>query len=373
MPAATPASGNRSAAYTIHEEMPRLRERQAPRGFGVAASVATVFALACAAALTLSTSAGGRPLGGTCPDHALTQPPGSFVSQPVTVPPSYDGDMFRPGDTQTYPGKRPAVALMHGKGGTKCSLAWAARLLAAHGYVTLILTNPGTGSQPDPVPGHILATRQAVKYLRSSSNPFDQYIQDKNIGLAGHSLGAKAVSFAQGVALNVQAIVALDNLNEFSYGDPATPLNCSGNLSHPATPRVPALGMAMDLPCASDPPKTDKQYGYKAWHSAKLPAMELVMRGFAHTDFGGGATDAKLKRAGYYMLAWFNRWLLHDQSQCAKLLSAHPLGISIGQMLSARQMLVGHPSKAFHSAAYLPGKVDSDDLVAYLQNHQQIC
>jgi hypothetical protein len=335
--------------------------------------IATASALACAVALAISSGAGARPTGTPCPDNSLTQPAGSYVSQAVTVPPGYDGDMFRPADTKAYPGKRPAIALMHGRGGSKCGLAWAARLLAAHGYVTLILTVPGTAAASDPFPSAILAVRRAVKYLRSPSNPFDQYIRDNKIGLAGHSLGAAAVSYVQGISPPVKAIVALDNLRAFTYGDPATPLDCTGTMSQPSGPRVPALGMAMDLPCQTDAGKTDKQYGFRAWRSAKQPAMELVMRGFVHTDFAGGGSDAKLKKVAYYTLAWFNRWLLNDQSQCAKLLSSHPLGIPIAQMLSARQALVGQPSKAFHSGAYLPGTIDSDDLVPYLQNHQQIC
>jgi hypothetical protein len=329
--------------------------------------------LVAAAALALSSGAGASSRGGPCQDTALPQPVGSFETTPVTIPPSYDGDLFRPADTKAYPGKRPAIALMHGRGGNKCALAWAARLLAAHGYVTLVWTVPGTAAASDPNPPAILATERAITFLRSPSNPYKHYIRRNNLGLAGHSLGATAVSYVQGISKPVQAIVALDNLKKFTYGDPATALGCAPAMSHPGTPRVPALGLAMDQPCASDAAKTDKQYGFRTWREAKLPTMELVMRGFAHTDFSRSGSDAKLQRVAYYLLAWFDRWLQGDQSQCARLLSSQPLGIPIAQMLSARQALVGQPSTAFHSGAYLPGTIDTDDVVPYLQSHQQIC
>jgi hypothetical protein len=288
----------------------------------------------------------------------------------VTVPPSYDGDIFRPKDTQTYPGKRPAIVLMHGgKGGKnfKCALYWAARLLAAHGYVTLILTD--TYSETEQVSLRILATERAIEYVRSPSNPFAAYIDRDNLGLAGHSNGARAVDYVQGIqgiSPYVKAIVALDNLEKFRYGDPAIALHCAGAMAGQNTPRVPALGMASNHPCATDPGKTDKQYGWKAWRAAGLPSMELVMAGFEHEDFTTGSTDdakheAKLKKVAYYMLAWFNRYLLNDTSQDAKLLSSHPLGRPIADMLSAR------PSKAFHSAAFIPGKIDCNDLLPCLQ------
>jgi hypothetical protein len=260
---------------------------------------------------------------------------------------------------------------MHGSGGTKCSLTWAARFLAAHGNVTLTLSDPKTDEEA--VDRHVEATRKAIKYLRSHSNPFAQYIDRDNLGLTGHSLGSTAIAYVQGVSPKVHAIVALDNLKAFRHGDPATALHCAGAPTGAVHPRVPALGMASDFPCANDAAKTDKLNGWRAWRAAKVQAMELVLRGFAHRDFAGGATDPKLTKVGYYMLAWFDRWLLNDHSQCGKLLSSQPLGIPIGQMLSARQTLQGQPSKAFHSAAYLPARIVTANLVPYLQSHPPVC
>jgi hypothetical protein len=181
------------------------------------------------------------------------------------------------------------------------------------------------------------------------------------------------VSYVQGLAPAVKTIVAMDNLKQFTYGEPATALGCAGAMSQPATIRVPALGMAMDQPCANDAAKTDKQFGFRAWRSAKQPTLELVMRGFAHTDFSRSGSDVKLRRVAYYLLAWFDRWLLNDTSQCAKLLSSDPLAIPVAHMLSARQALLGQPSSAFHSGAYLPGTIDTDDLVPFLQSHPSVC
>jgi hypothetical protein len=327
--------------------------------------------VAVAAALALSTGGAARPGGSLCPDHALVQPAGSVVGQAVTVPPDYDGDEYRPADTQAYPGKRPGVVVMHGGGGTKCSLTWAARFLAAHGYVTLTVTDPK--SDEDAVDRHVEATRKAIKYLRSHANPFAPYIDRDNLGLTGHSLGATAIVYVQGVAPKVNAIVALDNLKYFRHGDPATALHCAGAMTDPVHPRVPALGMASDFPCANDAGKTDKQFGWRKWRAADVQAVELVLRDFKHRDFGGGGTDPKLRKVAYYMRAWFDRWLLHDHSQCGRIFAKHPLGIPIAQMLSTRPSLQGHLSNAYHSAAYLPGRIVTANLVPYLQSHPPVC
>jgi hypothetical protein len=305
---------------------------------------------------------------GPCPyEHAFTQP-GASVWQSVTVPPSYAATIFRPADVSTYPGKRPGVLLMHGRGGNQCALEWAARLLAAHGYVTLILTNPTSGQHPlaQDVASHILAARRGVAFLTSTSNPFHAETDGNDVGLVGHSLGTNAIVAVQQKTHSVRAIVALDNLKQYEFGDPATALECQPPSSRPVVPRVPALGEAMDLPCASTPSVTDKLAGYRAWRARGVPAMELVMRSFRHVDFTGAFPDtstfkiriAKLRRAGYYMLAWLDRWLLGDASAVDRLLSPTPLGVPIANVLSAR------PEAAYRSAAFLPGRIECDDLVS---------
>jgi pimeloyl-ACP methyl ester carboxylesterase len=346
------------------------RRRQPTRSTAGVVRVTALAALALLCAATLPSVAGSsRAASSPCPfEHAFTQP-GKSVFLPVTVPPGYPGTMYRPSNTAAYPGHRPAIVLAHGNGGNQCALAWAARLLAAHGYVTLTFTRPTTEpTMLQKVVAHTLAVRKAAAYLRSPANPWHAFIDPTRLGLAGHSLGARAVSSAQQATPGVKAIVALDNLMGFQLGDPGIPLVCTGPPTGPLTPRVPALGFASDVPCLSDPAITDKLSGFRTWKTHGKPSMELVMRGFTHPDFTGQFPNTpanavrvqKLRRTGYYMLAWFDRWLGGNATATTRLLSHTPLGVPVAQMFSAR------PAAAYRSAGFIPGAIDCDDLVICL-------
>src|SRR4029077_3278261 len=120
-----------------------------------------------------------------CIEHPFTQP-GKSVFLPVTVPPGYVGTMSRTTATPAYAGHRPAIVLAHGNGGNQCALAWAARLLAAHGYVTLTFQRPTTETDMAVKVAHrTRAMKQAAAYLRSPSNPWHAYIDADRLGLAG--------------------------------------------------------------------------------------------------------------------------------------------------------------------------------------------
>ena len=338
------------------------------RRLSTQAAAVTAVALLAAGALTAPSTA-GRAATSPCPlEHPFTQP-GKSVFLPVTVPPGYAGTLYRPANTTAFPGHRPAVVLAHGNGGNQCALAWAARLLAAHGYVALTFTRATTEpTMQQKVADHTLAVRQAAAYLRSPANPWHAYIDPTRLGLAGHSLGARAVSSAQQGTPGVRAIVALDNLMGFQLGDPGIPLACPSPPTGPITPRVPALGFASDVPCLSDPATTDKLSGFRTWKAAGKPTMELVMRHFVHLDFTGQFAETpanagrvqKLRRTGYYLLAWFDRWLGGDVTANARLLSHTPLGVPVAQMFSAR------PAAAYRSAGFIPGAIDCADLVTCL-------
>jgi hypothetical protein len=85
-----------------------------------------------------------------------------------------------------------------------------------------------------------------------------------------------------------------------------------------------------------------------------------VLRGVEHGSFSGGAPydsthTTALRRAGYYTLAWLDRWLLGRPPAANRLLSKTPMGIPIDQMLSGL-------GTQFLSAAFLPGRIDCENL-----------
>jgi hypothetical protein len=259
---------------------------------------------------------------------------------------SYEGTVLRPAGLRGRPARRPGVVLMHGKGGSQCGLWWAARHLAGHGYVTLVMTHDGN------LAGHELAVRSGVRWLRSSANPFRRLTLRSRIGLAGHSQGSNAVMLAQDEP-GVRAAAALDSLKRYAQGDPAATIGCA-RPRMPLTPRVPALGFAMDLPCANRPSVVHpqlKKSGHAVWKAARLPTMTLVMRGYEHSDFTARGSEAQLRNVGHFLLAWFDRYLRNDRSATERLLARRVNGVRTRRLLST----------TFRSAAYLPRRIDCGD------------
>ena len=186
-------------------------------------------------------------------------------------------------------GRMPGAVLMHGAGGSQCGLWWAARHLAGHGYVTLVLTHAGQ------LAGHEQAVRAGVRWLRSRSNPLRRFTLRNRIGLVGHSQGSNASMLSQDEP-GVRALAALDSLKRFAQGDRAAAIGCR-RPHRRVTPIVPALGFAMDRPCASRPALIVpdlKKTGHALWKSAGRPTMTLVMRGFEHSSFTSRGTEEQL-------------------------------------------------------------------------------
>ena len=236
---------------------------------------------------------------------------------------------------------------MHGRGGSQCGLWWIARDLAGHGYIALVLTHDGNLS------GHVRAARSAVRWLRSTANPYRRLTDRTRIGLAGHSQGSNAIQLVQQDEAGVRAIVALDSLKRYANGDPAAAVGCRGTRS-PIKPRVPALGFAMDFPCAQRPTKLDpelKKTGHRNWKAARLPTMTLVMRGYDHSDFTARGSPKQLRRVHHFVIAWFDRYLLGLRAATRRLLATEVYGQPTEDLLSRR----------FRSAVALPRALNCED------------
>lgn len=315
-----------------------------------------------------------------CPEWPFTSPGKSVYTQ-VTVPSvvagsdqaEYDGIIVRP---KAVPkGRRlPGVVVLHGRGGNLCGLWWAARLLAAHKYVALVVSMDAGVDVAHASDIADVAARSSVSFLRGHQDPYGRYLDRGDLGLVGHSQGSMGVSRAQGELPQVKAIVGMDNLRAFGHDDPGG-IGCAVAGTLPVTPKVPGLGIGSETGCGQ---RTDKLAGYHAWRGIApaatsvprppLATMEVVLAHSQHGGFGGGGShDAthlnQLKASGYYMLAWFDRWLKGDQGAQSRLLSPMPLGVPIDDLLSAKSPMGPNPSPAaFHSAAYLPGVIDCENL-----------
>jgi dienelactone hydrolase len=146
-------------------------------------------------------------------------------------------------------------------------------------------------------------------------NPHWQEVDDRRIGLAGHSLGANAISRISAHHPRVHAIAAWDNLQPVER------------------PRVPALGVSPDYglmvePKQDAPDRDEKAAGFLAWQAAGVDVMTITPRASTHLDFSfipllplsGSRWGERV--AMHYTLAWFDRYLKDDRRALARL-TAH--------------------------------------------------
>lgn len=315
-----------------------------------------------------ATAADYRVCGGQAVEPWQGDSTGEAISIPSLAHPvgieTYEGSIFRPADSDSYPGKRPLVVLQHGLNGGQCALYWAARLLAGHGYIAMIWTADANPLKQQAFLNGVDAMRSAIAFARTASNPYAAITDTDRIGIGGHSMGSIVTSLVQGDGdPAVRAAIASDNLRRWISGDPGAASNqCVPPVAGEVTPTVPALGFAKDETCNAAPdfdPAGLKQYGFLHWRSAGIPSMELVMRGFEHKDFAGGGTDRQRRYLAHYYLAWFGLWVTGDPSQRADLLAETVDAVPTASILSSR----------FLSGAYLPGAdpaVDTSDFVGWL-------
>ena len=202
------------------------------------------------------------------------------VLSPTTVVARYDADVLRP--AKVPQGVRlPGVVLLHGRGGAKCALWWAARLLAGRGYESRGAHLPVQGTVAQAEPRGATAARAALAWLRSSANPYRSKLKANDLAVMGHSLGATSQDVQQDASLPyVKTIVALDNLRRYLIGDPGGAVSCDpSTLAGPITPRVPALGLGSLTGCPPpDQALTDKTTGYKNWRAAGCSSRKLCSR-----------------------------------------------------------------------------------------------
>ncbi|MCW3018272.1 MAG: hypothetical protein JWN10_580, partial [Solirubrobacterales bacterium] len=264
---------------------------------------------------------------------------------------------------------------------------WSARDLAGHGYIAITIDPQGVGfSETFPAGGcsvsieagpnglcpgvpfqqsgnYIDALESGVDYALSEADPWHRHVNPSLVGIAGHSLSARAASWLQGEDTRVRALVAWDNLASHLQGDAGSPSGggIAGSLiggelpseSEPVTPRVASLGEASDNKGTTEPTNEDpnqKKTAYELWRANRVPAMEVVFKGASHLDWGQSSTTTEkkaeeLQHFEYYTRAWFDRWLLGDASATERLLAPMVDGVPLAEVISSK----------FNSAAYLDG------------------
>jgi dienelactone hydrolase len=207
----------------------------------------------------------------------------------------------------------------------------------------------------EPVPSCSTGTSHAAKQdarvkagLDTAYDPFSSLLDGSDLGLVGHSYGAAGVSYIAQWDPRVKAVVALDNLggpgpNAGSVpvgGVASSPQSSIGEQSCPADPAdrttvpitKPGLGLSADYGLPATPNSTLPAPGLKeqeslAYTKAGVDSGEIVIRGGSHVDFSfipNQAFGASLRGpdlTDWYASAWFDKYLKHQASADARLLS----------------------------------------------------
>ena len=223
---------------------------------------------------------------------------------------------------------------------------WAAEDLAESGYVVMTYDVQGQGDSslfgsdcPGPCSGvpyqqnynFFQGAEDSLSFFTSARNPYADLLDRGRVAIAGHSLGAAAVSEVGQCDDRVRTIVAWDNL------DPIT--GCTGATYDPRHLRtggpihVPALGISGDYMFETDPHPTSapdpeaKLSGFKQVRDAGVDAMEVVMRNATHLAYTYiplvfQSNQLGEREASYFTKAWLDYQLKRDTSGLARLTAA---------------------------------------------------
>jgi dienelactone hydrolase len=288
--------------------------------------------------------------------------------------------------TRRGPAQRPGIVITTGSVQAPEELYWGqAATLAKHGYVVLTYDVQGQGASdtfgeaPDeqesvpaqqgqpfydgtedaldfllsgpgapysPRPSCTTATDHSAKQERrvaegfnAAYNPLHDIVDSGRIGIAGHSLGAAAVSFVGQRDPRVDATVAWDNLGVPDGGQFGVP-ECASAPETRETPEItrPALGISNDYgiapqPFTSDPDPQGKNGAFLAYRDAGVDSGEVVIRGGCHEESaflpvgltGPYPIPCGTLRGGdlvaWYTTAWFDKYVKGDPGADARLLS----------------------------------------------------
>src|SRR3954452_18697021 len=163
------------------------------------------------------------------------------------------------------------------------------------------------------------------------------------LAIAGHSLGALAVSYVQAVDPRIDAVVALDKLSTTAAIGGSPSFDAQG----PLKPVVPSLGVqseygfnvapywansglfdptAVGSPTQAPDPAREEKTGYDGWKAAGVDSMVIVPRASTHLEYTDISYVLPASRYGqdvasHYAQAWLDKYLKHDPAADGALLA----------------------------------------------------
>jgi predicted dienelactone hydrolase len=225
---------------------------------------------------------------GPDPTSSLVNGDGPFAVSSASVS-SYAVTGFG-GGTIYYPttaGSYGVIAVCPGYTASASSIAWFARRLASHGFVTMAIN---TNSRYDFPNSRATQLAAALRYLTtSSSSTIRSRIRATDRGVAGHSMGGGGT------------LIACSNDPSLKVGIPLTPWNSSTNFSDV---RVPQLIIGADGDSVASPASHARPFYNSITNAEKAYAL---LNNASH--FTPNSTD---ERIGRYGLAFAKRFVDED-------------------------------------------------------------
>src|SRR3954469_7025394 len=181
---------------------------------------------------------------------------------------------------------------------------WAAEDLAEQGYMVMTYDVQGQGDSdlagkdcPGTCSGipyqqnynFYQGAEDSLSYFLSSANPLRPDLDRSRVGIAGHSLGASAVSVVGQCDRRVKAVVAWDNLRAITPADCGTVTIAKANRSTRLI-HAPALALTNDYafnpqPMSAPPNPHAKDAGYKQVVAAGLDSQIVAFRNATHLTY----------------------------------------------------------------------------------------
>ena len=167
--------------------------------------------------------------------------------------------------------------------------------------------------------------RRVSEGLNAPFNPLHRMVDRSRVGIAGHSLGAAAVSFIGQRDRRVDAVAAWDNLSEPTGEFRGAAVECPARPATREAPQIakPAIGISNDYgiaptPNASDPDPQEANDGFLAYRKAGVDSMQVNIRGGTHQESAfipgstlpyplGSATLRGHDLVIWYTAAWFDK------------------------------------------------------------------
>jgi dienelactone hydrolase len=163
------------------------------------------------------------------------------------------------------------------------------------------------------------------------------------LAIAGHSLGALAVSYVQSMDTRVEAVVALDKLSTSTSVAGSPDFNAMG----PLHPVVPSLGVQSEYgfnvapyyanaglfdpappssPTQAPDPAREEKTGFDGWRQAGVDSMVIVPRASTHLEYTDLSYVLPASRYGqdvasHYAQAWLDKYVKHDPAADDALLA----------------------------------------------------